>query len=378
MAAKPYNLIALAGETPQVVTETVWALACRDRFPSQVTILTTVLGEAFCRAKLLGETVRHPRQGGLIEPADHWAKLFEQFGRSYTPEIRFIVPDISGRPLSDISAPGEDEVFAEACFDAVADLTGEDDLPLVGSMAGGRKTMSAHLHTAFSVNARPTDELVHVLVHPPSYERGDFFYPTPQLDGKVEVRLVSVRFPRLRDLMIKHLGDGEGPPDLAAIFASTEPWFEPSNPPAQVTLRPHGRACEVIVTDDGGEVISEGKLSAKNAATLAVMLELTMSSRDGARPAAFFRSSDPETHRVTQLRNAVAGYCGMSELTPWVRWADVSKARHDLNSQTVKDPALAALLSFPKETGTIDHIAWRPSHDVDVVVQIDDDPEWPF
>ena len=59
----------------------------------------------------------------------------------------------------------------------MAQLTRDENAALHASIAGGRKTMGFYLGYAFSLFARPQDELSHVLVSSPFESHPEFFYP---------------------------------------------------------------------------------------------------------------------------------------------------------------------------------------------------------
>lgn len=110
--------------------------------------------------------------------------------------------------LRDIRTPGDVRAVEAALYDRLRVLLPvlPEDTRLVGSLAGGRKTMSASLQTAFSLIARPDDRLVHVLVHS-ALERwatnpaSNYYFPCPLPEGREPIApeqqtfLVNVPFP---------------------------------------------------------------------------------------------------------------------------------------------------------------------------------------
>lgn len=200
-------LLCVAGLSPQVVTETVFALAVtgEPRFvPTDIHLLTTAEGAQRARLTLLGD-----------EPG--W---FHRLRRDYgLPDIRFDLDTIhvlrgpDGRPLDDIRSQADNEALADAITARVRELTADPEGAVHASIAGGRKTMGFYLGYALTLFGRPQDRLSHVLVSGPFESNPNFFYPAPvsrvifatgpdqrPLDASAAVvTLADIPFVRLRD-----------------------------------------------------------------------------------------------------------------------------------------------------------------------------------
>lgn len=166
-------LLAVTGLSPQVVTETVHALAVnRDPpwIPDEVHVVTTTDGAERVRLALLSD-----------DPA-WFRRLREDFD---LPPIRFdadclhVVPGADGQPLPDIRTPEDNAAAADFICEQVRRFTGDPRTELHVSIAGGRKTMGYYLGYALSLFGRTQDRLSHVLVSEPFESSWDFFYPTP-------------------------------------------------------------------------------------------------------------------------------------------------------------------------------------------------------
>ena len=198
-------LLAVTGLSPQVVTETLYALAVIEepRFvPTEIHLITTARGAERARLELL-------------EGESGW---FHRLCRDYgLPPIRFgaenihTLPDEAGHPLPDIRSRAENTLAADFITAKVAELTQDDTAALHVSLAGGRKTMGYYLGYALSLYGREQDRLSHVLVSGRYENHPLFFYPTPYfhrihaqpdqepLDtSKAEVVLADIPFVRLR------------------------------------------------------------------------------------------------------------------------------------------------------------------------------------
>lgn len=170
-------LIITAGETPQLVTETVFALlsGADPWVPDQLLLATTASGKAlfetgqgrFTLPVLISED---RAQGKLVE-------LFSHFGYSL-PEFGFILAKSGEYSHDDIRTPEQVEAFADAMFDTIVALTSDPDSEIHLSIAGGRKTMSFIAGQVMSLCARHQDRMSHCLVSPPELESSrDFWWP---------------------------------------------------------------------------------------------------------------------------------------------------------------------------------------------------------
>ncbi|MCL1824429.1 MAG: CRISPR-associated ring nuclease Csm6 [Betaproteobacteria bacterium] len=168
-------LLAVIGMSPQILTETLYALGVSqddeaDAFiPTEIHLLTTSEGARLTRTALL-----HP-DGGQFHSllADYPQLGCPAFDDSHIHIIR----DVGGQPLPDIRTPAENACAADAITALMAELTRDPQAALHVSIAGGRKTMGFYLGYAFSLFARPQDELSHVLVSSPFENHSEFFFP---------------------------------------------------------------------------------------------------------------------------------------------------------------------------------------------------------
>ncbi|MBE2295560.1 MAG: TIGR02584 family CRISPR-associated protein [Phycisphaerales bacterium] len=200
-------LLCVAGLSPQIVTETLYALSviAEPRFiPTEIHLLTTAEGAQQARLTLLSD-----------EPG-WFHRLRQDYG---LPEIRFTLNTIhllhaaDGRPLNDIREVTDNEAIADSITAKVRELTADPESAVHASIAGGRKTMGFYLGYALSLFGRPQDRLSHVLVSSPFESNSNFFYPTPvervifgndpdrrSLDASdATVMLADIPFVRLRD-----------------------------------------------------------------------------------------------------------------------------------------------------------------------------------
>jgi CRISPR-associated protein (TIGR02584 family) len=222
-------LLAVTGLSPQVVTETLYALAVspgKDRpafVPTEIHLITTGQGAEHARLNLLSEN-------------PGW---FHRLCREYAlPPMRLddstlhVVTDAAGAALEDIRTPADNEQVADCVAAVVRELTADTSSALHVSLAGGRKTMGYYLGYALSLYGRPQDRLSHVLVSAPFESHPEFYYPSREqrvihtrepkprpLDCReARVDLAEIPFVRLRDGQPRRLLEGRA--SFSAVVAA--------------------------------------------------------------------------------------------------------------------------------------------------------------
>lgn len=213
MTAKPYNLLCVTGLTPQVVTETLYALhRAGNCMPENIHILSTGEGAQRARLTLLGE--------GWLD------RFFNDYGLNLQAKDRLCIDtlhDANGNPLLDIRSREDNRAMANGITEKIRQLTENPNKGLHVSIAGGRKTMGFYAGYALSLYGRMQDRLSHVLVSADYESHPQFYYPTPYsqiiygndatrkpLDNQeAEVILADIDFVRLRHGLDKHLLQGK-------------------------------------------------------------------------------------------------------------------------------------------------------------------------
>lgn len=163
-------LVCVTGMTPQVVTETLYALLEEGTVPTEVHLITTEDG----------------RNCALRDLLDPQTGQFYAFCRdtNCTGQICFdrdsihVIDDAAGKPLSDIRTPEDNNRAADLIVRLLQAYCSDDDSAVYVSLAGGRKTMGFFAGYALSLFGRSQDRLLHVLVSPPFESNREFFYPT--------------------------------------------------------------------------------------------------------------------------------------------------------------------------------------------------------
>jgi CRISPR-associated protein Csx14 len=173
-------LLAVVGLTPQVITETLFALHQEDRHVDAIHIITTREGKEGINARLIAPGV------------GHYHRYLQEYSIApdtiaFGPDNIHTVTDDHGIELYDIAGEEENEWLLKKCLELAYGFTREPDTAVFFSIAGGRKTMSACLMIAAQFYGRPQDRVFHVLVSPEFESNRDFFYP-PRVSAAIELR----------------------------------------------------------------------------------------------------------------------------------------------------------------------------------------------
>ena len=203
-------LLLVTGMTPQIVTETVYGLACptedaaQSWVPDEIHVISTQDGLNQIRDRLFEK--------------GNFARLIEDY---QLPNIVFdesslhCITSTTGELLKDLKTPDDNERAADTICELVRQFTADADTSLHVSIAGGRKTMGFYAGYALSLYGRQQDRMSHVLVEDRFETVVDFYYPTPDTrfvtnrDGKTldakeaRVWLANIPFVRLRGSLPK-------------------------------------------------------------------------------------------------------------------------------------------------------------------------------
>ena len=173
-------LLAVTGLSPQVITETLYALHQNRQMVDEIHVITTRNGREKIYSELIGG-----KQG-------HFYKYLKEYGFVLN-SVRFnhenvhVITDEHGNELADIVTAYDNERLLQKCLDLSFHFTKRTGSAVYFSVAGGRKTMSSCLTLAAQVYGRPGDRLYHVLVSPEFESNHDFFYP-PKESRQIELK----------------------------------------------------------------------------------------------------------------------------------------------------------------------------------------------
>lgn len=233
-------LVAVAGGSPAIVTETLWALTQQQHERiDEVRVITTETGKEKLIAALLG-------------PGQIFRACCLDSGLS--PETKLTIETLKHRPTFEGNAPAnlydirndeENQLAADQICELIRAWTSVKDDRLLCSVAGGRKTMSIYLTIAMMLYGRVADRLFHVLVQPAEFERcHEFLYPTPTprrfnvinaagqqiqiSSAAARIDLADIRFVRLREISRHNIDFDElvkGPTTYNEIVDHVQTWL---------------------------------------------------------------------------------------------------------------------------------------------------------
>lgn len=201
-------LFLVTGMSPQIITETIWALACNPKrkvqwIPDEVYVLTTQIGINQIQERLFNKGV-----------FDNLKTDYPQLRDIKFDSSSLIGVEVDGEVLDDIKTPEHNEAMADTLCELVRGLTESTNTALHVSIAGGRKTMGFYAGYALSLYGRPQDRLSHVLITEQFEQAINFFYPTPYSHlvsnknevvvgdaSNAEVWLSEIPFVRMRSLL---------------------------------------------------------------------------------------------------------------------------------------------------------------------------------
>ncbi|MEG8989629.1 CRISPR-associated ring nuclease Csm6 [Ignavibacteria bacterium 4148-Me] len=190
-------LVCVSGLTPQIVTETLFCLAVKEKIPiDEIYVLTTKRG----RDVILGKD-KHP-----ATPKTPLKKEIENLCAKYKikkplfeeNDKHIIVAKEESIELFDIRSDKDNILFPNKVCDFIRTKTSSPDTVLYCSITGGRKSMSVHLANALSLFAREQDKLLHVLTKEEHEFKG--FFPTTKKEAN-DLELSEIPFVRLRSLL---------------------------------------------------------------------------------------------------------------------------------------------------------------------------------
>lgn len=164
-------LLATTGTSPQVLTETLYAIHQSGRpFPDEVFVITT-------------QGAKPGLMNGLFRDG-HLAALKNEYN---LPDFTFddshiwLIQDDQGNDIDDAKSVDDQTAMADFITRKVFELTQDENCAIHASLAGGRKTMAFYFGYAMSMFGREQDVLSHVFVDDAFEFVRDFWYPTQQI-----------------------------------------------------------------------------------------------------------------------------------------------------------------------------------------------------
>lgn len=243
-------LLFVTGLTPQIVTETLYALAVqtdgRPAFvPTEIWLMSTRKGAEQARLALFSDDGTTGKFGALCND-------YGLSGIAFGPDNIQAITDGNGRAIDDLRTPADSEAAADAITAAVQQFTNDPNCAVHVSLAGGRKTLSFFAGYALSLYGREQDRLSHVLVSERFEAHPQFFFKPVQPDtlqhrdglymstADADIHLAEIPFVPLRQMLgdaafQHHSSYAESvamwkqrlqPAELHLHLAKAKPWLE--------------------------------------------------------------------------------------------------------------------------------------------------------
>ena len=173
-------LLAVVGLSPQVITETLFALHQQGKRVDSIHIITTRQGKEMINALLIS-----PKDGKYYQYLKEYGidRSTIDFGFDNVHTVK----NANGVEIDDIDGEEENEWLIKKCLELTFQLTSDPNASVFFSIAGGRKTMSACLLVAAQFYGRPQDRVYHVLLSPEFESNKDFFY-SPRKSVSIELK----------------------------------------------------------------------------------------------------------------------------------------------------------------------------------------------
>ncbi|MDY6863449.1 MAG: CRISPR-associated ring nuclease Csm6, partial [Thermodesulfobacteriota bacterium] len=173
-------LLSVVGLSPQVITETLFALHQQRKKVDSIHIITTRRGKEKINAHLLS-----PRDGRYYRYLKEYS--IDPGSIDFGFDNVHTIMDGNGLEIDDINGEEENELLLSKCLELTFRFTKKLSDTVFFSVAGGRKTMSSCLMVAAQLYGRPHDRIYHVLVSPEFESNRDFYYP-PKKSMPIELK----------------------------------------------------------------------------------------------------------------------------------------------------------------------------------------------
>ena len=190
-------LICVSGLTPQIVTETFFCLAVKEKTPiDEIYILTTKRGkDVILGIDKAPHTPKSPLKKELKKLCDKYKLKMPTVENNDTHIITAKEESIE---LSDVRTDKHNILFPNKTCEYIKNISSRNNTTLFCSISGGRKTMSVHLAFALTLFGRENDKLLHVLTSEENEFKG--FYPQNKNEAK-QLELSEIPYIRLRSVL---------------------------------------------------------------------------------------------------------------------------------------------------------------------------------
>jgi len=193
--------IAVLGITPQVLTECLYfyysAYYNKNRHFEEIKVITTTFGK-----EKLVESLFKDKKLSALETALGFDEGFIPF----TEESILLYQRPDGSYLSDMRTTSDNEIAQSFVFNQIKTITGDPEIRVTATVAGGRKTMSSQMALGFQLYGRKQDELIHILVPEEKMKPGsDWFFPKDPNNPDEQLFVSHIPILRVGRYLVKSL-----------------------------------------------------------------------------------------------------------------------------------------------------------------------------
>lgn len=186
-------LICTLGRTPQVLVETVWALANGSEpiVPDEIIAVSMANFAEDARDSIFGK-------------GKGWRKLIANLRKAEIAvaerlKLNEVTVAADGKGLIEDLRTTEDNIrCADYLFGLIRKYAFDDSTRIILSLSGGRKSLSALATVTMSLLARPQDSLIHLIVNSGIENDGQYHFPR----GGKGYSLFEIPFVRMRGLLV--------------------------------------------------------------------------------------------------------------------------------------------------------------------------------
>lgn len=188
--------------------------------PDRVIAVTTAPGSHLIKEKLFS---KDQWQGMLSALSDKGIEIDGKLRFGPIGDSIRVFPNLArNAELDDIRSADDNKAVAEFFMELIRGFTENESIRLIVSIAGGRKTTSALLHSVMTLLGRAQDQINHILINDEWIFQSDFLYPgCPGIfvdrdsekslsSDDAELQLVEVPFVPLRYLFSRDLDRSAG------------------------------------------------------------------------------------------------------------------------------------------------------------------------
>lgn len=173
-------LLSVVGLSPQIITETLYAIYQAGKDINEIVVITTSQGKEKIYSNLLAG-----KDGSFYKFLNEYDIPTNSI--LFNHDSIHVICDEHGNSISDLTNEDENRYLLKLCLEITFNLTNSDEIAIFFSVAGGRKTMSSCLTLAAQLYGRPQDRLCHVLISPEFESNHNFYYP-PKINKSVKLK----------------------------------------------------------------------------------------------------------------------------------------------------------------------------------------------